>query len=108
MRMWNVDPECLCQKHLLGEHVETHMFVGCINKDISLDGYVQTGLVEVHNIVKRHNELVAEMTSRGMNHQSPLSCDSLWEAGEVDAEANRVELARRCADCAKRLGASRE
>ena len=53
MRMWMIDPKMLCKKHLLGEHVELHMFVGTINKNKKLDGYKKNGLVEV--IVCRHN-----------------------------------------------------
>jgi hypothetical protein len=30
--MWMVDPRLVCSKHLLGEHVELHMFVGCLLK----------------------------------------------------------------------------
>ena len=28
MRMWMVNPGFMCNKHLLGEHVECHMLVG--------------------------------------------------------------------------------
>ena len=35
MRMWLVNPALLCRQHLLGEHVEMHMFAGHI-----LEGYV--------------------------------------------------------------------
>ena len=37
MRMWMIDPTMLCTKHLLGEHVELHMFVGTINKNKKLN-----------------------------------------------------------------------
>ena len=70
--MWMIDPTMLCRKHLLGEHVELHMFIGTINKNKKLNGYRENGLVEVHNIKSRHAELVSEMKSRGMNHNSPL------------------------------------
>ncbi len=46
MRMWNVLPEYLCRKHLLGEHVEMHMFVGTIKRGVSLNGYIKNKLVE--------------------------------------------------------------
>ena len=36
MRMWMIDPKLLCRKHLLGEHLEIHMFVGTINKGINV------------------------------------------------------------------------
>lgn len=41
MRMWKVNPKNMCRQHLLGEHVECHMFVGAILKGISLSGYIK-------------------------------------------------------------------
>ena len=103
MRMWNVKPEYLCRKHLLGEHVETHMFVGTINKGTSINGYVEKGLVEVHNISKRHDELKDEMIQRGMNHNSDLPICDLWEEGIIDVDNNIQELKRRCPECRQRI-----
>lgn len=99
--MWGVDPKLLCQKHLLGEHVEMHMFVGTIRKGISMTGYLEGGLVETPLIAFRHAQLAAEMERRGMNHHSPLPDFAVAPAGKVDSIANLKELARRCPDCAK-------
>lgn len=99
MRMWNVDPKLMCNKHLLGEHVEMHMFVGTIQKGISMQGYLDGGLVETQHIRQRHDELVAEMERRGMNHKSPLPTYMCETAGHVGIEANLVEMARRCPAC---------
>ena len=99
MRMWMVDPKYLCKKHLLGEHVECHMFVGTILKNKSLKGYKKNKLVEVHNLKKRHNQLVEEMIRRGMNHQSPLKEFEEFEYGEVDKIENLKELTKRCSRC---------
>lgn len=60
-----VDPAVLCRKHLLGEHVECHMFVGAILKGISLAGYKAKGLIEIHNLKLRHEALSREMLKRG-------------------------------------------
>lgn len=98
MRMWNIKPESMCRKHLLGEHVEMHMFVGTIKRGKSIQGYLDNQLVETGKIKKRHNALVKEMLKRGYNHNSPLN-DEFIEAGYADAEANEVELLRRCSDC---------
>ena len=103
MRQWMVDPRLLCRKHLLGEHVESHMFIGTLKKGKSLKGYVDKGLVEVHNIKKRHEVLAKEMKCRGMNHQSPLEDVSLYVSGKVDTETNIKELKRRCPDCLSRM-----
>ena len=104
MRMWMVDPKILCRKHLLGEHVELHMFVGTIQKGVSLDGYVSRGLVDTSKIASRHETLVEEMIARGYNHQSPLPYVDTLGIGKVDAIASAVELRRRCPDCAKLQG----
>ncbi|MCA1799949.1 MAG: pyrimidine dimer DNA glycosylase/endonuclease V [Actinobacteria bacterium] len=106
MRMWKTDPRLLCRKHLLGEHVEMHMFVGTLNRGIKTYGYVAHGLVELHKIKERHDELVAEMERRGMVHKSPLTQEeikfdaaNLHARGYVDTEHSYWELARRCLDC---------
>lgn len=101
MRMWKVDPTKMCRKHLLGEHVEMHMFVGSINKGISMEGYMSNGLVDVCLIEERHEELVAEMDRRGYKHKSDLPKFNWFAArrGSVDIEGNKKELARRCKEC---------
>ena len=99
MRMWMVDPKILCRRHLLGEHVELHMFVGSINKKISLDGYAKNSLVEVHNIKSRHSQLVKEMKARGMNHKSPLPKFTVFKFGKVNKKDNIKELSNRCSEC---------
>lgn len=108
MRMWNVDPKLLCRKHLLGEHLETHYFIGTIRKGKSIKGYITNGLVEVHNILRRHDELAEEMKRRGYKHKSPARECNLWECGCVDSEHNIVELHRRCSECRKRIERSEE
>ncbi len=107
MRMWMVDPKIMCRKHLLGEHVELHMFVGTINKGISLDGYFQNNLLEMESLHFRHFELVQEMESRGYNHKSSLpgvtytgTLDSVKL--KVDKASALAELLRRCPECRAR------
>jgi len=100
--MWNIDPKILCNKHLLGEHVEMHMFVGCINKGTSLRGYIDKNLVEVHNIHSRHEDLVNEMTSRNMSHKSILPDFKSWKEGNVLSENNLQDLTNRCQHCRER------
>lgn len=103
MRMWGVDPGVMCKRHLLGEHVEMHMFVGTILKGVLLEGtrYVSGGLVEVHNIKCRHDELVVEFCRRGypsgLDHRSPIDYRGPWVvAGRIDISANLKELSNRC------------
>lgn len=103
MRMWNVSPSLLCRKHLLGEHVETHMFVGTILKGNSLQGYIKKELVEVHNIKSRHEELSNEMKTRGYEHNSPLPEFNSWIEGNINITTSINELKHRCPECKKRI-----
>ena len=104
--MWGVDPKNLCNQHLLGEHLEMHMFLGCIKKGISLKGYFDKKLVCTNLIKKRHDDLAIEMIFRGMKHKSPIAEMGFFkdfEYGEIDIEANIKELSRRCPKCKERF-----
>ena len=106
MRLWMVDPKIMCRQHLLGEHLETHMFVGSINKGTSMDGYLRSGLLEIHNLRSRHDALVTEMVARGYNHKSPLpelkEVSLALRCGTIDRGAALDELVRRCSECHER------
>lgn len=100
-----VRPSTMCRKHLLGEHVELHMFVGHLRKLGHIRGYVENNLVEPQSIVSRHAELVEEILRRGYRHESPISepqtlhlFDQEYEA-VVDRDSAAAELYRRCPDC---------
>jgi hypothetical protein len=101
MRMWMVDPRVMCRSHLLGEHAEIHMFIGAISRRQSVDGYLKKGLLEVHSLFARHEELVEEMKRRGYRHCSDL--DEKWRymerLGSIDREKNVEELVNRCSRC---------
>ena len=108
MRMWMVDPRIMCRKHLLGEHVEHHMFVGTINKGISVVGYLRDNLLEPLSLLTRHVELVREMESRGYKHKSELLSVDLSRMTfeqfftKIDREKSLAELIRRCPECRAR------
>lgn len=102
MRQWLVDPRMLCNKHLLGEHLEHHMMIGSIIKKRSIAGFIEKGLIDPQTIYKRHNQLIKEMKSRGMNHQSPLPVVALPKVkGRVNIDANILDLQNRCTSCRK-------
>ena len=108
MRQWMVNPKFMCRRHLLGEHVEHHMFVGTILKGISLTGYLKGGQLEPASLKSRHDELVEEMRSRGYNHKTPLQPlpqdfeKEVYFSTIINREASLVELLRRCPDCRAR------
>lgn len=100
MRMWMVDPKIMCRKHLLGEHVECHMFVGTIHKNKNMKGYFKNELLCVSKLKTRHDELVKEMIRRGYNHKSELpEFDWSGEDGEICPEKSKNELLDRCKEC---------
>lgn len=101
-----VKPGVICDRHLLGEHVECHMFVGTINAGKSVKGYLEGGLLEIHKLKRRHDVLAREMEKRGFRHASPLpclkKCHRARRAGRISVEANMAELRRRCEFCSRR------
>jgi hypothetical protein len=116
MRMWMVDTKTMCRKHLLGEHVETHMILGSLKSGIRLDGYVRNNLLELKSLKKRHDELAAEMVRRGYNHKSPFDwkeeeIDSVMQTNEVknskvDRSLALEDLHSRCSECKIKHGTS--
>ena len=102
MRMWMVDVKKMCNKHLLGEHVQCHMFVGTINKGKCLSGYFDNKLLCVEKLKERHDELANEMVIRGMNHKSILPDFKILDThknGKIFVELNEKELHDRCQRC---------
>lgn len=98
------DPALMCRKHLLGEHVEMHMFVGVLNRGTSVDGYMLDGLLDLGKLHARHDIVVAEMLARGMNHNSPLgyfkeSLALLSPNPHMNDHSAMMELVRRCVGC---------
>ena len=99
--MWMVDPRILCRQHLLGEHAEIHMFIGTISRGNSVKGYLDKGLLEVHSLYNRHDELVKEMKRRNYRHYSAIS--KKWKQtnmiGSINREKNLKQLINRCSRC---------
>lgn len=71
--MWMCDPKILCQKHLCGEHVEMHMFLGTLKKGKKVDGFLKNNLLEPRHLFQRHEDLKNEMINRGYNHKSDIT-----------------------------------
>ncbi len=106
MRMWLTNPKIMCRAHLLGEHVEIHMFAGSISKGKSIKGYVTGGLVDTRLLQARHDRLAAELVRRGYNHASPLDYRDTLKIGAVNKNRSRVELLSRCKECSERAAES--
>lgn len=106
MRMWNVPTEIMCRNHLLGEHLEMHMFVGAIKRKMNIQGFIENNLVDTSLLKKRHTQLIKEFKARGYNHKSKLLPFSIRKMGKVHIEDNIKELARRCKECRKKINHS--
>jgi hypothetical protein len=111
MRMWLVDPAILCRRHLLGEHVESHMFLGTLRLGKNIDGYIAKDLFQPRLLYPRHKALVEEMIKRGYNHNSPLTkkdaavihtLPKKYLNHKIDKYAAAIELVRRCPECRTR------
>ena len=89
----------MCRQHLLGEHNEIHMCVGCILKDKSIKGFIDNGLIEVHSLEKRHFDLAREIIKRGYKHDSDLPYFLPMQIGEINLKKNIEELKKRCPEC---------
>lgn len=103
MRQWLCNPKILCRKHLLGEHVEIHMFVGHINKGKKVTKFLSNNLLEVESLESRHEELVKEMVSRGYKHNSPFQglLPHNIPNTKIDKMSALTELVNRCPECQK-------
>jgi hypothetical protein len=99
--MWMIEPAAMCRQHLLGEHVECHMFRGSLLKGTTLTGFLGRGLLDSRRLVSRHDQLAQEMLHRGYRHASPLPEDFDINAvpGEVDVQVSMAEITSRCEDC---------
>jgi hypothetical protein len=109
MRMWMTDPKTMCRKHLLGEHVECHMFLGHLKKKRKITKYIENNCLEPTSLKKRHDELAKEIKRRGYNHNSPLDFKKEFidylpyehKNYKVDIKASLRDLVTRCKDCKK-------
>ena len=102
MRIWDLDPALLCDRHLLGEHRELHGIWSILTT--GKRGYSRHPETLRWNgrlaaLYARHEAEVAEMDRRGFRHASPL--DPRLATGDaaqtelVDSlEAQRARLAR--------------
>jgi hypothetical protein len=87
----------MCRRHLLGEHVETHMMVGALLRGKNLEGFYD-GLIDTRLIRVRHDTVAAEMLRRGYRHDSPLPDFEDPRRGRLSGEGPQA----RCEECRQR------
>ena len=113
MRIWDLDPRLLCDRHLLGEHRELHAIWSIlVNGRSGYSNHPETKRWRgrLAALYARHEAEVAEMGRRGFGHASPLDPALATGAGEqtelVDSvDAQRARLAERGCGC--RVGSGR-
>ncbi|HEV2130451.1 MAG TPA: pyrimidine dimer DNA glycosylase/endonuclease V [Longimicrobiaceae bacterium] len=87
MRIWDVDPGCLCRQHLLGEHRELHGLWNILTRGkVGYSRHPETRRWEgkLAALFARHERLVEEMQRRGYSHGSPLDRDLAVGGAEQD------------------------
>ena len=76
MRIWDLPPEKICKKHLLGEHSELHAIWSIITKGkkgYSFHPEVIRWKGKLKALYLKHQEIAHEMKKRGYKHNSPLN-----------------------------------
>ena len=107
--MWMVNPVFMCNKHLLGEHVECHMLTGHLQRKRQIKNYIRLNLLQPASLKERHDLLAEEMGNRGMVHKSPLPDFDLsylpdeHRLYKVKADESLAELSKRCSECKERI-----
>ncbi len=94
MRIWDLPPSKLCRKHLLGEHRELHALWVVISqnkKGYSMHPETKRWVGKLKALYIRHEELVAEMKSRGFNHNSALDKSIATGSATQNVLVNTVE-----------------
>ena len=107
MRIWDLDPGALCDRHLLGEHRELHAIWSILTT--GKRGYARHPETlrwrgRLAALYARHEAEVAEMARRGFRHASPLDArlatGAARQTEQIDTiEAQRERLARSGCDC---------
>jgi hypothetical protein len=75
LRIWDVEPEKLCHRHLLGEHRELHAIWNIITgnkKGYSKHPETLRWVGRLKALYRVHENIVNEMKKRGYAHKSPL------------------------------------
>jgi len=104
--MWMVNPEMLCNQHLLGEHGEIHKHRHNFEKRHNMSGRLSPVVqIEPSSMKSRHDELAKEMLKRGMNHKSPYEQPDVSYLSDellskrVDVTNSIRDLSGRCDKC---------
>ena len=98
MRIWDIEPDELCRKHLLGEHRELHGLWNILTQ--GKPGYSRHPETrrwegKLAALYRRHEALVVEMGARGYDHRSPLDASLASGSPVQDVFIDDVKTQRR-------------
>ena len=108
MRIWDIEPNRLCRRHLLGEHRELHAIWTILTeqkKEYSKHPETLRWKGKLKALYIRHETLVVEMNRRGFNHRSRLDREKATGNAKqdrfVDQASRQIEILRdkRCSCC---------
>ncbi len=109
MKMWSILPATMCDQHILGEHVDMHVFADWMrHRREEPWHYIKNGMVNVNAVTSRHDVLAEEMVKRSRTHNSPAITFTIWRFhrthDELDLIANIAALHALCAACKEMWG----
>lgn len=95
MRIWDIQPQYLCRKHLLAEHRELHGLWNILTIHGSKGGYslhpeTLRWVGKQKALYLRHEALVKEFTRRGYSHHTPLDAKYATGVGIQSVFINTV------------------
>ncbi|MEM3711882.1 MAG: pyrimidine dimer DNA glycosylase/endonuclease V [Thermoprotei archaeon] len=94
MRIWDLEPAVLCDRHLLGEHRELHAIWSIIvnnKKGYSRHPETMRWRGKLAALYLRHEALVRELSARGFTHSSPLDKALATGSPVQDEYVNTIE-----------------
>jgi hypothetical protein len=99
MRIWDIPPNRLCSKHLLGEHTELHAIWNILTQGKKgYSSHPETKRWKLRALFHVHEEIVREMLARGYNHKSPLdktpATGSRIQTVLIDPMERQIEILR--------------
>jgi Pyrimidine dimer DNA glycosylase len=97
VRIWDLEPALLCDRHLLGEHRELHAIWSVLTT--GKRGYARHPETRrwrgrLAALYARHDAQVAELSRRGFRHASPLDSRLATGAARQTERVDSVEAQR--------------
>lgn len=106
MRMWMLPVECMCMKHIVGEHGEIHKHLHNFIKKHNMNKRLSERQIFPSLMKNRHDELAVHMNHKSKYEQPDISY--LEENGLIiptyeDLYYNMKDLISRCPFCRSKI-----